>query len=98
MTIRRDGDDLVIEGTVKPAESAAQAGWLLVTGRSEGGMTQVLIPADASGVKIKPLKAIDVTRRFAAVSFDGVRVPPRRWWATMPRPMPQSGGKSSSPR
>lgn len=75
VTISRDGDDVVIEGTVKPAESAAQAGWLLVTGRSEGGMTQVLVPADAPGVSIKPLKAIDVSRRFAAVTFANVRVP-----------------------
>ncbi len=75
VTIRRDGDNVLIEGEVKPVESAAQAGWLLVTGRSEGGMTQVLVPADAPGVTIKPLKAIDVTRRFAKVSFEGLRVP-----------------------
>jgi alkylation response protein AidB-like acyl-CoA dehydrogenase len=75
VTISRDGDDLVINGAVKPAESAAQAAYLLVTGQSEGGATQVLIPANTSGVTIKPLKAIDVTRRFAAVAFDNVRVP-----------------------
>ncbi len=75
ISIRRDGDDLVIDGAVKPVESAAQAGWLVVSGQSEGGMTQVLIPANAPGVTIKPLKAIDVTRRFAAVSFDNVRAP-----------------------
>lgn len=73
--VTRDGDDVLIDGTVKPAESAAQAGYLLVTGRSEGGPTQVLVPADAAGVTIKPLKAIDVSRRFAAVRFDGVRAP-----------------------
>ncbi len=75
VTISRDGDDIVINGVVKPAESAAQATHLLVTGASEGGMTQVLVPANAPGVTIKPLKAIDVTRRFAAVSFDNARLP-----------------------
>lgn len=76
VTIRRDGGDVVITGAVRPVESAAQAQYLLVTGRSEdGGMTQVLVPADAAGVTIKPLKGIDVTRRFAAVTFDGVRAP-----------------------
>lgn len=75
VTIRRDGSDFVIDGTLRPVESGAQAGYLLVTGRGEGGMTQVLVPADAPGVTIKPLKSMDVTRRFAAVSFDGVLAP-----------------------
>jgi alkylation response protein AidB-like acyl-CoA dehydrogenase len=75
ITIRRDGSDVIINGKVKPAESAAQAAHLLVTGASEGGMTQLLIPANAKGVTIKPLQSIDVTRRFAAVSFDNVRAP-----------------------
>jgi alkylation response protein AidB-like acyl-CoA dehydrogenase len=75
LTIRRDGDDLVIDGAVRPVESGKQAGYLLVTGRGEGGMTQVLVPADATGIEIKALKGMDVTRRFAGVSFDGVRAP-----------------------
>ena len=75
VTIRQDGGDVVIDGTVKPVESGAQAGYLLVTGRSEGGMTQVLVPADAPGVAIKPLKGIDVSRRFAKVTFAGARIP-----------------------
>ena len=75
VTIRRDGDDLVIDGTVKPAESGAQAGHFLVTGASDGGMSQVLVPANAAGVTVKALKGIDVSRRFAKVTFEGVRVP-----------------------
>ncbi len=75
VTIRQDGDDLVIDGTVKPVESGAQAGYLLVTGASAGGMTQVLVPVDAPGVTVKPLKGIDVSRRFAKVTFEGTRVP-----------------------
>ena len=75
VTIRRDGSEVVIDGMVHPVESAGQASHLLVTGMSEGGMTQVLVPASAAGVTIKPLKAIDVTRRFSRVSFDGVRAP-----------------------
>jgi alkylation response protein AidB-like acyl-CoA dehydrogenase len=76
VTIRKQGDDLVIDGKVKPVESAAQTGWLVISGASEQGVSQVLIHADTKGVSIKPLQSIDVTRRFAAVSFDGVRVPP----------------------
>ncbi len=74
VTIRREGGDLVIDGVVKPAESAAQASFLLVTGHSDSGTSQVLVPADAPGVTIKPLKGIDVSRRFASVTFEGVRI------------------------
>jgi alkylation response protein AidB-like acyl-CoA dehydrogenase len=73
--IRRDGADVVIDGHARPAESAAQADYLLVTGRSDGRLTQVLVPAAAPGVGVKPLKGLDVTRRFAAVSFQNVRAP-----------------------
>ena len=75
ISIRRDGDEVVIDGQVRPVESGKQAKYLLVTGKSEGGMTQVVVPSDASGVGVKGLKSIDVTRRFASVTFDGVRVP-----------------------
>ncbi len=75
ITIRRDGDAVLIDGTVRPVESARQARYLLVSGRSENGTSQVLIPADAPGIKIRGLKGMDVTRRFAAVSFDNVRAP-----------------------
>jgi alkylation response protein AidB-like acyl-CoA dehydrogenase len=75
VTIRRDGEDVLIDGSVRPVESAGQAAWLLVTGRGDGAMTQVLVPANAAGVGIKALKSIDVTRRFASVTFDNVRAP-----------------------
>ncbi len=75
ITIRKNGDDVVIDGSVRPVESGMQAGHFLVTGRSEGGMTQVLVPSSTPGLTIKPLKAIDVTRRFARVDFASVRAP-----------------------
>jgi len=78
--ITRSGEDVVINGSVRPVESGAEAGFLLVTGRSdsplgEDGMTQVLVPADAPGVTVRRLKGMDVTRRFASVTFDNVRAP-----------------------
>jgi len=75
VTIQKDGEDVLINGSVRPVESAAQAAWLLVTGRSGGGMTQVLVPSNASGVIIKALQGLDVTRRFAGVTFENVRAP-----------------------
>lgn len=73
--VRREGGELVIDGAVKPVESAMQARYLLVSGVSDGGVTQALVPADAAGISMRPLKGIDVTRRFASVTFEGVRVP-----------------------
>ena len=75
ITIAQDGGDLVINGKVKPVESAGQAAYFLVTGRSESGVTQALVPASTQGVSVKNLKAIDVSRKFGAVSFDDVRLP-----------------------
>jgi alkylation response protein AidB-like acyl-CoA dehydrogenase len=79
ISIRRDGGDVIIDGTILPVESGAQAGYFLVTGQSEDrgehGMTQVLVPAGTTGVTVKPLKSIDVTRRFAKVTFEGARLP-----------------------
>ncbi len=73
--IRRDGDQLVINGTARPVESAGQAQYLLVTGNAAEGPTQVLTPKAAPGITIRPLKSLDVTRRFAEVVFQDVRVP-----------------------
>lgn len=67
--VRRDGDELVVTGVARPVESAVQAGHFLV---SDGG-TQVIVPADAATVK--PMKTVDLTKRFGAVTFDNVRVP-----------------------
>ncbi|HEX5094374.1 MAG TPA: acyl-CoA dehydrogenase, partial [Acidimicrobiia bacterium] len=75
LEVRVDGDDVVLDGVKRPVESAAQAGVLLVTGRTEDGLTQVLVPADTPGVSIVPMDTVDLTRRFGVVTFDGVRVP-----------------------
>jgi alkylation response protein AidB-like acyl-CoA dehydrogenase len=73
--IHEDGGDILINGSARPVESAGQAKYLLVTGHSETGMTQVLVPATAPGVRIKALKSMDVSRKFAAVAFENVRAP-----------------------
>lgn len=75
LSVQADGDDLVLDGVKRPVESAADADVLLVAGRTGDGYTQVLVPADAAGVTIERLGTVDLTRRFAAVRFDGVRVP-----------------------
>ena len=75
LEIRVDGDDLVLDGVKRPVESANEADHLLVTGRTGDGLTQVLVARDAAGVSVEPMQTVDLTRRYAAVRFDGVRVP-----------------------
>src|SRR5206468_8601310 len=74
LSVHADGDDVVLDGVKRPVESASSAGVLLVTGRSDAGLTQVLVPADAPGVSITPMQTVDLTRRFGVVTFDAVRV------------------------
>lgn len=73
--IRVDGDELVVNGVKRPVESADQATHLLVTGRTGDGLSQVLLPKDTPGITITPMQTVDLTRRFAVVAFDEVRVP-----------------------
>jgi alkylation response protein AidB-like acyl-CoA dehydrogenase len=70
-----DGDDVVLRGTKRPVESANRAGYLLVTGRTGPGLTQVLVPAATPGVTVAPMHTVDLTRRFSVVTFDDVRLP-----------------------
>jgi alkylation response protein AidB-like acyl-CoA dehydrogenase len=64
-----------LSGVKAPVEAAAQAAQFLVTARTGGGLTQLLVPADAPGVTVTPMCSIDLTRRFAAVRFDDVELP-----------------------
>ena len=65
---------MVLRGTKRPVESASRSDHLLVTGTSEAGPTQVLVPSDAPGVSRSRLHSVDLTRRFDAVTFDDVRL------------------------
>jgi alkylation response protein AidB-like acyl-CoA dehydrogenase len=75
LDIQLDGDEVVLNGIKRPAESATHAQYLLVTGRTGTGVTQVLVPGATPGVSVSPLKSVDLTRRFAEVAFDQVRLP-----------------------
>ena len=73
---RRDGDDLVISGSRGCVQDAVSADALLVAASLDGAPVQLLVPASAPGVSIRPLRALDLSRRFADVEFDAVRVGP----------------------
>jgi alkylation response protein AidB-like acyl-CoA dehydrogenase len=69
----RAGDDFVLHGVKSPVEAAAQSDCLLVTAATDDGLAQFLVPSDAAGVEITPLRSIDLVRRYANVQLDGVR-------------------------
>jgi alkylation response protein AidB-like acyl-CoA dehydrogenase len=75
LSMRVEGDELVLDGRKRPVESAGRSSHLLVTGRTDAGLTQVLVPTGSEGITIDPLQTVDLTRRFDAVTFTGVRVP-----------------------
>jgi alkylation response protein AidB-like acyl-CoA dehydrogenase len=72
--IRVDGDEVVLDGVKRPVESGGDADHFLVTGCTQEGVTQVLVPASAPGVSVEDMRSVDLTRRFSTVQFDGVRV------------------------
>lgn len=74
-SITPEGSELVVDGVKRPVDGALGASHLLVSGRSPGGLTQVLVPSDAPGVWVEPMESVDLTRRFGAVHLDQVRVP-----------------------
>ena len=69
------GDELVLRGGARAVDSVQGASYLLVTGRGEAGLTQVLLNASAGGVTVAPMRSADLTRRLGAVTLDGARVP-----------------------
>lgn len=75
VTARVVGTDVVLDGSLRPVESAATADVAVITAAGPDGPLQVLVPTDAPGVSIDPLRSVDLTRRFSAMGFDGVRLP-----------------------
>jgi alkylation response protein AidB-like acyl-CoA dehydrogenase len=75
LVAEQSGQDFVLRGTKNPVEAGAQADWFLVTARDDGGLSQFLVPADAPGITVTPLHGLDMTRRYAQVDFEAVRVP-----------------------
>jgi alkylation response protein AidB-like acyl-CoA dehydrogenase len=77
----REGDHYVVTGQKVWTTMADQADWMfaLVRTGSAGsggeGISYLLIPMDAEGITVRPLRDISGGAHFAEVFFDGVRVP-----------------------
>ena len=70
-----------LTGVKAPVEAAGQADLFLVTavlaseGDEDGGLTQFLVPADTPGVSVRPMRTLDITRRYGRVAFADAAVP-----------------------
>ncbi|HEV2369845.1 MAG TPA: acyl-CoA dehydrogenase, partial [Acidimicrobiales bacterium] len=70
-----DGSDLIVDGVKLPVEAATYADLFIVVARTGPGLTQVVVPADAPGVSVEPMRTVDLVRSFGIVRLDGVRLP-----------------------
>ncbi|MFJ5920984.1 acyl-CoA dehydrogenase family protein [Kitasatospora sp. NPDC092948] len=76
-TVRRDGDEVVVDGHKKWVTAAHYADLLVIVGRHEDGAVAVVVPADAPGVRIERIADPLGCRAagHADVHLDGVRLP-----------------------
>jgi alkylation response protein AidB-like acyl-CoA dehydrogenase len=75
VTATRTGDGWTLSGATAPVEAGAQAEHLLVTARTDEGLTLLLVPAGTAGVTVTPLGSLDLVRRYAEVRFADAAVP-----------------------
>ncbi len=76
-----DGDHYVLNGQKTWSTRAIYADWAFGLFRSEPGskrhhgLSFLMVPLDAEGVTIQPIKALDGEDAFAEIFFDNVKVP-----------------------
>jgi alkylation response protein AidB-like acyl-CoA dehydrogenase len=77
----RDGDHFVLNGQKTWSTRALFANWLFGLFRSDPtssrhhGLSYMLVPLDAKGITVRPIRALNGKQAFAEVFFDDVRVP-----------------------
>ncbi|MFQ5352688.1 MAG: acyl-CoA dehydrogenase family protein, partial [Candidatus Binatia bacterium] len=78
---RREGDGYLINGQKTWCSRGAFADWLFGIFRTDPGskrhhgLSFLLVPLDAEGVRVRPIAQLDGETGFAEVFFDDVRVP-----------------------
>lgn len=70
-----EGDAVLLSGSKSPVEAGGEATDILVVAREGSGISQFLLPHDTPGITVTPLQGLDLTKRFARLDFDSVRLP-----------------------
>jgi alkylation response protein AidB-like acyl-CoA dehydrogenase len=78
LELERAGDGWILDGRKRLVTDGATAGLLVVAAREPGsagldGVSLAVVRGDARGLAVKPLQALDQTRKLADLEFDGVR-------------------------
>ena len=79
-TVRKEGNDFILDGIKTGVLHGAQANYLIVSARSAGesrdlqGISLFVLPADSEGIAIQDVRSND-GMRIATVHFKNVRVP-----------------------
>jgi len=68
-------DGYALNGRKGPVEAGAQADQFLVVANTHDRPVQVLVPAQAPGMTVVAAEGLDLTRRYAEIHFEDVRVP-----------------------
>jgi alkylation response protein AidB-like acyl-CoA dehydrogenase len=63
-----------LDGAKDRVEAGAQADLVLVTARTDGGLSQFLVRTDTPGITVRPQRSLDLVKRYARIDFDGVVV------------------------
>lgn len=63
-----------LDGVKDRVESGDAADVLLVTATLDGAVRQFVVPGDAAGVSVQTQRSVDMVKRYARISFDGVQV------------------------
>jgi alkylation response protein AidB-like acyl-CoA dehydrogenase len=74
VTAKPTGSGYRIDGVKHRVEAGAESALLLVVVRSDEGPRQFLVATDGPGVSVTPQRSLDLVKRYARVTFDGVFV------------------------
>lgn len=78
---RLEGDTWVIDGQKTWTSQATMADWIFILARTDStaprhkGLSFLLVPMDAPGVEVRPIRQLTGTSEFNEVWFEGVRTP-----------------------
>ena len=75
VTATRSENGVVLDGTKGLVQDAHIADSILVTANLNGSPIHLIVPAASSGVTVKPLESLDITRRFGRITFEQAEFP-----------------------